>query len=636
MSYDNLDRMVSANYADGSVHSYVYDAEGNRTQSQIVDADGTRTWRYAYDNRNRLSQETKPNGATLQYSYDGQSNKTQLITTQANGASDTISYTYDALNRLATVTNTDGTSTYGYDEVGNRTSLSYPNGSSQTWRYDTRNRLTSTKIYNATGAIIQSFDYTLHPTGRRTKITELDGRTSDYTYNDRYWLTTETITDAINGNYSASYTYDNVGNRVQGIEAGVTTQYQYDANDRISQQGGVTYTYDANGNTLEENDQGSLTRYRWNSRNELVEHEAGGFITDYQYNAEGIRHSQSDGITDRTYLVDANRSYAQVLAESANGSQAVAYHYGDDLISQTRDNQTHHFHVDGLGSTRVLTDSSGNQTDRYGYAAFGEVLAQDGNTDNDYLYTGEQFDEGLDQYYLRARYYDQGRGRFTRMDDWDGRETEPTTLNKYLYANLDPILMVDPTGYFSLGSVGASQNIQSTLATRAGVSGLRSAVNRAVGATLKQSASPKQALKLLRQCIKKKDKCNLEINLLIVGSDNDEMRRHIQHAQIAQYFRTVVLTYIKSGKSRSGWYKSKQECKTKPTGTDCDEYPMRSTKEGGSTRYKAGMVSLRGVSPSQNRSVGGHFGFLASRMKHEEKFVVITSNTLPTVALPIK
>ena len=43
MSYDNLDRMVSANYADGSVHSYVYDAEGNRTQSQIVDADGTRT-----------------------------------------------------------------------------------------------------------------------------------------------------------------------------------------------------------------------------------------------------------------------------------------------------------------------------------------------------------------------------------------------------------------------------------------------------------------------------------------------------------------------------------------------------------------------------------------------------------------
>ena len=302
MSYDNLDRMVSASYADGSAHSYVYDAEGNRTQSQINDANGTRTWSYAYDNRNRLTQETKPNGATLEYSYDAMGNKTQLITTLANSTSETISYTYDALNRLETVTNTEGTSTYGYDKVGNRTSLSYPNGSSQTWAYDTRNRLISTKIYNANGAVIQSFDYTLHPTGRRTKITELDGRTSDYTYNDRYWLTTETITDAINGNYSASYTYDNVGNRVQGIEAGVTTQYQYDDNDRLSQQGGVSYSYDANGNTLIENDQGTLREYGYNSQNQLIAHTINGFNTEYQYNADGIRHAQSDGRTPRITL----------------------------------------------------------------------------------------------------------------------------------------------------------------------------------------------------------------------------------------------------------------------------------------------------------------------------------------------
>ena len=49
MTYDNLDRMVSASYADGSVHSYVCDAEGNRTQSQIVDVDGTQSWSYSYD-----------------------------------------------------------------------------------------------------------------------------------------------------------------------------------------------------------------------------------------------------------------------------------------------------------------------------------------------------------------------------------------------------------------------------------------------------------------------------------------------------------------------------------------------------------------------------------------------------------
>ena len=69
---------------------------------------------------NRLIQETKPDGATLAYQYDATGNKTQLTVTLANGDTQTVSYTYDALNRLASVTNASGTSSYGYDAVGNR------------------------------------------------------------------------------------------------------------------------------------------------------------------------------------------------------------------------------------------------------------------------------------------------------------------------------------------------------------------------------------------------------------------------------------------------------------------------------------------------------------------------------------
>ena len=256
--------------------------------------------------------------------------------------------------------------------------------------------------------MIQSFDYTLHPTGRRTQITELDGRTSDYTYNDLYWLTSETISDVVNGNYTASYHYDKVGNRVEAVEDGVTTQYSFDANDRLLQQGGVSYVYDDNGNTLSEDDQGALTLYGWNSQNQLIEHMAGGVTSNYRYNPDGVRQGQSDDTSTTDYLVDSNRDYAQVLVESVDGSTAVAYHFGDDLISQSRGGGEHFFHVDGLGSTRVLTDEVGAVTDAYAYAAFGEVLNQDGATENRYLYTGEQYDEGLGQYYLRARYYDQG------------------------------------------------------------------------------------------------------------------------------------------------------------------------------------------------------------------------------------
>jgi len=67
------------------------------------------------------------------------------------------------------------------------------------------------------------------------------------------------------------------------------------------------------------------------------------------------------------------------------------------------------------------------------------------------------------RHYLRARYYDQGVGRFTQMDTWMGVSSDPVTLHKYLYANVDPANMVDPTGNFSIGSFGAAGNIQGIL-----------------------------------------------------------------------------------------------------------------------------------------------------------------------------
>jgi RHS repeat-associated protein len=81
------------------------------------------------------------------------------------------------------------------------------------------------------------------------------------------------------------------------------------------------------------------------------------------------------------------------------------------------------------------------------------------------LFAGEQFDSTLDQYYLRARYYDPSQGRFTQQDTWMGRNHDPVTLHKYLYANADPGNMVDPSGKFSLGSVMSAVNSLSTLTT---------------------------------------------------------------------------------------------------------------------------------------------------------------------------
>jgi RHS repeat-associated protein len=120
--------------------------------------------------------------------------------------------------------------------------------------------------------------------------------------------------------------------------------------------------------------------------------------------------------------------------------------------------------VDGLGSTRGLTDGAGNVTDTYSYDAFGNLVASAGGTANNYLFAGEQFDPNLGDYYLRQRYYNPGVGRFTRRDTYEGTLEDPITLHKYLYGNANPVTYTDPTGLFSAGEAQAAADIANTLA----------------------------------------------------------------------------------------------------------------------------------------------------------------------------
>ena len=92
------------------------------------------------------------------------------------------------------------------------------------------------------------------------------------------------------------------------------------------------------------------------------------------------------------------------------------------------------------------------------------LIDSTGLTENHYLYTGEQFDQGLGQYYLRARYYDQFIGRFKTMDTWKGIDARPHSLNKYIYTEGDPTNNVDPSGRNLIG-LNVSQTIFTVLLT---------------------------------------------------------------------------------------------------------------------------------------------------------------------------
>ena len=467
--YDSLNRLTKKTYADGIVETWTYDAAGRTTQtSQTIDGN-TEVTAYAYDDRDRLIEETKPDGSVLTYTYDLNGNKTAVTVIPAGGGPRTVSYTYDALNRLSTVTDEHGVTTYTYDPVGNRVAVTQANGVATSYRYDALNRLSQLTSRASDGTILQQYDYTLDATGRRTLIEEHNGRVSAYVYDDLYRLVEEAISDPVNGNHQSLYQYDGVGNRIQATVNGVVTTYDYDANDRLLSQGGTSYSYDDNGNTMAEINAAGSTSYVWDARNRLVEATTPAGILLYGYDINGIRTSRSEGGIITNFVVDHNQQYAQVLAETEGGATTKQYTYGDDLLSQTEGaGQERFFLYDGLGTTRALADGAEAVTDTYAYEAFGELLGSTGSSDNAYRYTGEQYDSGLDQYYLRARYYDQGVGRFTQMDTWAGKDFDPVTLHKYLYAGNDPVLMIDPSGYsFDLSSFSIANNISARLTTMA-------------------------------------------------------------------------------------------------------------------------------------------------------------------------
>ena len=105
---------------------------------------------------------------------------------------------------------------------------------------------------------------------------------------------------------------------------------------------------------------------------------------------------------------------------------------------------------DGHGSVVGLANESGVVTDTYSYDAFGNLLKSKGSTKNCYRYCGEQFDETTGLYYLRARYMDTSTGRFISQDSYAGSISDPISLHKYLYANANPVMYSDPSGYIGL------------------------------------------------------------------------------------------------------------------------------------------------------------------------------------------
>jgi RHS repeat-associated protein len=444
LRYDGLSRLVS----------------GEDNDSTLV---------FQYDSLSRIVSETL-NGQETRRVLDGVGNNTE--TTYPGGL--VITNTFDALDRLATISSSEGMSAnYGY--IGPRRTVQRDHGNQtrMTMAYDSARRPAETRHVFRPDQENQTFDHRTYTWDRMNNKSmnrdELTLNETTYTYDSVYRMVA--AEDAFDGApiASRSYGFDSVGNRetvTGGLDPGNYTLSNStpEPNDAVMNQYTTTpfevRTYDANGNlTAQEDDQVVTTVYNYRNRPVLRQISGESQQQRYRYDVLGRRIEKSFGETVTRYFYDGDK-----VAEEQDGSgqTTAAYVYGvylDEVLAMHRDDALFYFHQDDLYNVVKATNAAGSVVEAYTYDDYGTPSLFNGTGQqisttaigNPYLFTGRRFDFESELYYSRFRYYDSRSGRFTTRDPIGIWGDSINMGNGYTYAGNNPRSLLDPFGLFCAG-----------------------------------------------------------------------------------------------------------------------------------------------------------------------------------------
>jgi RHS repeat-associated protein len=134
------------------------------------------------------------------------------------------------------------------------------------------------------------------------------------------------------------------------------------------------------------------------------------------------------------------------IGSAWNWAEDYVYREGALLAAEVAGSaRSLHFHLDHLGSPRLITGSGGAEISRHTYYPFGrEATAW---TDGEHMkFTGHERD-GNNLDYMHARYYMPFGGRFLTVDPEGDVSVESTqSWNRYTYVRDDPMNATDPSG----------------------------------------------------------------------------------------------------------------------------------------------------------------------------------------------
>jgi len=190
-TYDGLGRMVSSTDLHASTSSsygvwnYIHDDAGNLTSKTDPKS---QTITYGYDVLNRVASESYGGATQIVYTYDSCTNGiTRLCSVSSTDAASLVTHAYDPEGNLASETKTingaNYTTSYTYDRQGNQTSITNPDNSVVQYTYGTGGLVTLVQEEEPSSTfatLVSGIDYS--PMDKMTTQTDANGVTTVNTY----------------------------------------------------------------------------------------------------------------------------------------------------------------------------------------------------------------------------------------------------------------------------------------------------------------------------------------------------------------------------------------------------------------------------------------------------------------------
>jgi len=299
--------------------------------------------------------------------------------------------------------------------------------------------------------------------------------TDNYTYDAIGRLTYATAKTPSFQNNEQQYVYDRYGNmKTVTTISGTTTfraGFRLDSPSNQLNANGVclsaidtcfTGEYDAAGNQL-----GAIPGdgyYQWDPLNVMTGVNLPTRHDQYLYDANDERIATinvNDGSRFYTLRDASNKVVREVASNGTQWTWKKDYVYRDGPLAaafaagESGTGPHVHYHVDHLGTSRLITDGAGYKKATHAYWPFG-AEAPGSESDAERLkFTGHERDSGgpgsagNDLDYMHARYYGPAVSRFLSLDPVTEVERtlrEPQRWNRYTYVINNPIRYVDADG----------------------------------------------------------------------------------------------------------------------------------------------------------------------------------------------